>query len=76
MQLHLVTFLPNFETSKMKKAALVDHRTGTQSEVSIRIDPLATASYNHGQKSWDTFTFVVIFSIHTLPTPPPPHKQR
>ena len=65
MQLHLVTFLPNFETRKVNKTALVDHHMGTQSKISIRINPLATASYNHGQKSCDTFTFVVIFSIPT-----------
>ena len=28
--------------------------------------------YNHGQKSWDTFAFVELFSIHTYPAPPPP----
>ena len=32
--------------------------------------------YNHGQKSWDTFAFVELFSIHTYPAPLPPHKQR
>ena len=65
-----------FRNEKSKKTALVDHHMGTQSKISIRINPLATASYNHGQKSCDTFTFVVIFSIHTWPTPPPPYKQR
>ena len=51
MQLHVVTFLPNFETRKVKKNALVDHPTVTQSEISIRINPSATSRYNHGQKS-------------------------
>ena len=32
-------------------------------------------SYNHGQKSWDTFAFPGCFSIHTGQTPPSPHKQ-
>ena len=32
-------------------------------------------NYNHGQKSWDTFAFVALFSNNTCPTPPP-HKQR
>ena len=32
--------------------------------------------YNHGQKSWDNFAFVELFSIHTYPAPLPPHKQR
>ena len=27
-------------------------------------------SYNHGQKSWDTFAFLGRFPIHTGPTPP------
>ena len=27
-------------------------------------------SYNHGQKSWDTFAFLRGFPIHTGPTPP------
>ena len=27
-------------------------------------------TYNHGQKSWDTFAFLGCFSIHTGPTPP------
>ena len=26
--------------------------------------------YNHGQKSWDTFSFLRRFPIHTGPTPP------
>ena len=51
MQLHVVTFLPNFETRKVKKNALVDHPAVTQSEISIRINPSATSRYNHGQKS-------------------------
>ena len=29
-----------------------------------------TCTYNHGQKSWDTFAFLGCFSIHTSPTPP------
>ena len=32
-------------------------------------------TYNHGQKSWDTFAFLGRFPIHTSPTPPSPHKQ-
>ena len=32
--------------------------------------------YNHGQKSWDNFAFVELFSIHTYPAPLPPHKER
>ena len=28
------------------------------------------ASYNHGQKSWDTFAFLGRFPIHTGPNPP------
>ena len=32
--------------------------------------------YNHEQKSYDTILFVGLFSIHTCPAPPPPHKQR
>ena len=35
-----------------------------------------TKYYNHGQKSYDTILFVGLFSIHTCPVPPPPHKQR
>ena len=27
-------------------------------------------TYNHGQKSWDTFAFLGRFPIHTGPTPP------
>ena len=27
-------------------------------------------TYNHGQKSWDTFAFLRRFPIHTGPTPP------
>ena len=27
-------------------------------------------TYNHGQKSWDTFAFLGRFPIHTSPTPP------
>ena len=27
-------------------------------------------SYNHGQKSWDTFAFLGRFPVHTGPTPP------
>ena len=71
MQPHLVTCLPNFEKSKVKENALVDHHTGRQSEKSIGINPLATASYNHGQKSWDTFAFVgIVFNSHmTNPSP-------
>ena len=70
MQPHLVTCLPNFEKSKVKENALVDH-TGRQSEKSIGNNPLATASYNHGQKSWDTFAFVgIVFNSHmTNPSP-------
>ena len=30
----------------------------------------ATYTYNHGQKSWDTFAFLGRFPIHTGPTPP------
>ena len=32
-------------------------------------------NYNHGQKSWDTFPFVALFSNNTCPNPPP-NKQR
>ena len=28
------------------------------------------STYNHGQKSWDTFAFLGHFPIHTGPTPP------
>ena len=35
-----------------------------------------TKYYNHGQKSYDTILFVGLFSIHTCPAPPQPHKQR
>ena len=78
MQPHLVTCLPNFEKNKVKETALVDHHTGRQSEKSIGINPLAAASYNHGQKSWDTFAFVgIVFNSHMTNPPPPPHyKQR
>ena len=76
MQPHLVTCLPNFEKSKVKENALVDHHTGRQSDKSIRINSLATASYNHGQKSWDTFAFVgIVFNSH-MTNPPPHYKQR
>ena len=27
-------------------------------------------TYNHGQKSWDTFAFLGRFPIHASPTPP------
>ena len=30
----------------------------------------ANGSYNHGQTSWDTFTFLRLIPIHTGPTPP------
>ena len=30
---------------------------------------LMNASYNHGQKSWDTFAFLACFPVHTGPTP-------
>ena len=76
MQPHLVTCLPNFEKSKVKENALVDHHTGRQSDKSIRINSLATASYNHGQTSWDTFAFVgIVFNSH-MTNPPPHYKQR
>ena len=71
MQPHLVTCLPNFEKSKVKENALVDHHTDRQSDKSIRINSLATASYNHGQTSWDTFAFVgIVFNSHMTN---PPH---
>ena len=75
MQPHLVTCLPNFEKSKVKETALVDHHTGRQSEKSIGINPLAAASYNHGQKYWDTFAFVgFVFNSHMTNPPPPPQN--
>ena len=76
-----MTCLPNFEKRKVKETALVDHHTGRQSEKSIGINPLATASYNHGKNSWDTFAFVgFVFNSHMTdqpPLPPPPrYRQR
>ena len=32
--------------------------------------PSCSESYNHGQKSWDTFAFLGCFAIHTGPAPP------
>ena len=32
--------------------------------------PSCSESYNHGQKSWDTFAFLGCFPIHTGPAPP------
>ena len=32
--------------------------------------PSCSESYNHGQKSWDTFAFLGSFPIHTVPAPP------
>ena len=31
--------------------------------------PSCSESYNHGQKSWDTFAFLGCFPIHTGPAP-------
>ena len=39
----------------------------------LQVKPLPVEriiSYNHGQKSWDTFAFLGRFPIHTGPTPP------
>ena len=38
---------------------------------STRLDVICISkSYNHGQKSWDTFAFLGCFPIHTGRTPP------
>ena len=37
---------------------------------SLLVLPFPSYTYNHGQKSWDTFAFLGCFSIHTGPTPP------
>ena len=37
--------------------------------------PSCSESYNHGQKSWDTFAFLGSFPIHTGQPLPSPHKQ-
>ena len=33
-------------------------------------------SYNHGQKSWDIFSFLGVFPIHTCPTLPLPSSHK
>ena len=35
----------------------------------------AGGSYNHGLKSCETSAFMELFSVHTLKTPPSPHKH-
>ena len=42
-----------------------------------RMTMAAAESYNHGQKSWGTFTFMELFFFFMhKKTPPAPHKQR
>ena len=74
-------------TINQKMCRVTDLRTQFQQITSLRLPAfLPSITYNHGQKSWDKFTFVAFF--HTCQTnsqarihlrmfspPPPPHLQ-
>jgi len=49
-------------------SALFPHRN--HGGLPVTPSGISRASYNHGQKSWDTFAFLGRFPIHTGPTPP------
>ena len=46
------------------------HNFNSNSDYCINSMDGSKLIYNHGQKSWDTFTFLGRFPIHTGPTPP------